>query len=126
LQGTDPIIRSDGTPERDYLYIDDVTDLYLLLAEQIEKTKGEVFNAGHNQPVSVRALVEMILQLSGRTDLQPEILGKGSQPGEIDRQWLDGAKAKRVLGWEPLVGLEEGLQKTMAWYAATFRTADQE
>ncbi len=116
LQSKAPVIRSDGTSERDYLYIDDVTDFYLLLAERIKETKGEIFNAGHNKPVSVLTLVETILRLSGRTDLKPEVLGKGSLHGEIDRQWLDGEKAKRLLGWEPCVTLEEGLQKTIASY----------
>jgi len=116
LQGKNPIIRSDGTPERDYLYIDDVTDLNLLLAERIEETRGEVFNAGHNKPIRVLELVEAILRLSGRMDLRPEVLGKGSLHGEIDRQWLDAEKAKKVLGWEPRVELGEGLRRTIIWY----------
>ncbi len=115
-QGKAPIIRSDGTPERDYLYVDDVVDLYLLLAEKMEKTKGEIFNAGHNKPISVLDLVKTILKITGREDLKPQILGKGSLPGEINRQWLDGSKVKRVLNWEPKVKLEEGLQKTLEWY----------
>jgi len=121
LQSKAPVIRSDGTSERDYLYIDDVTDLYLLLAERIEETKGEIFNAGHKKPVSVLTLVETILRLSGRTDLKPEVLGKGSLHGEIDRQWLDGEKAKQLLGWEPRVGLEDGLRKTLAWHDSMMR-----
>ncbi len=119
LQGRNPVVRSDGTPERDYLYIDDATDLYILLAERIAETKGEVFNAGHNKPVRVLDLVETILRLSGRMDLRPEVLGKGSLHGEIDRQWLDGGKAKEQLGWEPQVELEEGLGRTIAWYRIT-------
>ena len=116
LQGEVPIVRSDGTPERDYLYIDDATDLYILLAERIAETKGEVFNAGHNKPVRVLNLVETILRLSGQTQLRPDIRGKGNPHGEIDRQWLDGGKVKRLLGWEPHMALEEGLQKTITWY----------
>ena len=126
LQGKNPIIRSDGTPERDYLYIDDVTDLYLLLAERIDETRGEVFNAGHNKPISVLTLVETILRLSGRSDLRPEIKGKGSLHGEIDRQWLDGEKVKRLVGWKPQVGLEEGLRKTITWYQSIFLKGDKE
>ena len=121
LQGKGPVVRSDGTPERDYLYIDDATDLYILLAERIAETKGEVFNAGHNKPVQVLDLVETILRLSGQTRLRPDIRGKGNPHGEIDRQWLDGEKAKKQLGWEPLVELEEGLRRTIAWYEAAFR-----
>lgn len=116
LSGKAPIVRSDGTPERDYLFVEDVVDLYLLLAENIEKTKGEIFNAGHNKPVSVINVVRKIIELSGRKNLKPVIQGKGSLHGEIDKQWLDGAKVKKVLGWVPKVNLEEGLKKTIDWH----------
>ena len=117
LQGTPPVIRSDGTPERDYLYIDDAIDLYLLLAERIQEIRGEAFNAGPNAPLSVRALVELILRLAGRTDLTPQVLGRGTPHGEIDRQCLDGRKARERLGWTPRISLEDGVQRALAWYA---------
>jgi CDP-glucose 4,6-dehydratase len=116
LAGQSPLIRSDGTPERDYLYIDDVVDFYALLAERIEDARGQVFNAGHQRPVKVIDLVETILCIAGRTDLVPEIRGKATPPGEIDRQWLSGEKAHKVLGWAPRVGLEEGVRRTIDWY----------
>lgn len=118
LRGKAPVLRSDGTPERDYLFIDDAVDLYLLLAERIDATQGEVFNAGHNRPVSVLHLVRRILKLAGRTDLKPRVLGQGTPHGEIQRQWLDAGKTQRVLGWKPRVTLEKGLQTTIAWYAS--------
>ena len=124
LQSKAPVLRSDGMSQRDYLYIDDVTDFYLLLVERIEETRGEIFNAGHTQPVRVLEFVEMILRLAGRPDLRPDIQGKGNPHGEIERQWLDGSKAKRLLGWEPRVGLEEGLRKTIEWHRA-FRTSGE-
>ena len=118
LRGKRPVLRSDGTPERDYLYVDDVVDLYRVLAERIGKTKGEVFNAGHNKPVSVLSLVETILRLAGRGDLKPIIKGRKKLHGEIDRQWMDGKKAEKLLGWKPRVDLKTGLRKTISWYAA--------
>lgn len=116
LEGMAPVIRSGGTPARDYLYIEDAVNLYLLLAERIDQTRGEVFNAGNGQPISVLELVKTILQLAGRPDLKPEVLGVGSPAGEIDRTWLDATKARRLLGWRPRVPLEEGLRRTLAWY----------
>lgn len=116
LKGKNPIIRSDGTPERDYLYVGDVADLYMLLAVKINKTKGQIFNAGHNKPVSVLKMVQTVLKVSGRKNLKPEIIGKGSLHGEIDRQWMDGGKVRRMLGWKPKTNLEQGLRKTLAWY----------
>lgn len=119
LQGKAPVIRSDGSPQRDYLYVDDVVDLYLLLAEHIDQTKGEVFNAGHNKPVSVLKVVETLIRLSDKKNLKPQILGKGSLSGEIDRQWLDGSKVEKRLRWKPKVELSEGLKKTLAWHASS-------
>lgn len=110
-----PVIRSDGTPVRDYIYISDVVDGYLTLAEKIEKALGNAFNFGTNKPVSVLELVNLIIKISEK-DLTPLIEGKGTPSGEIDRQFLDSSKAKRVLGWEAKVPLEEGLRKTYKWY----------
>lgn len=119
--GKSPVLRSDGTPERDYLYVEDAVNLYLLLAERIDQTRGAVFNAGHNRPIRVLDLVETLLRLAGRSDLRPEIRGQGTPHGEIDRQWLDAGKAQKLLGWKPRVSLEDGLKRTLAWYAQQAR-----
>lgn len=118
LDGVSPVIRSDGSPERGYIYIDDLVDLYLLLVERIEATRGEMINVGHDRPVPVREVVERLLQVAGRSDLRPTVLGKGTPAGEVDRLWLDAGKGKAVLGWEPRVSLDEGLRRALAWYAA--------
>lgn len=117
LLGENPVIRSDGTPERDFIHVDDVVDLYLEIGRRLpdKAVAGEVFNGGHNKPVQVLSLVEKIIDLSGVKGIRPKIMGKGIQ-GEIDRQWLDATKAKVVLGWQPRIGLEDGLLRTIAWY----------
>jgi CDP-glucose 4,6-dehydratase len=122
LRGNRPIIRSDGTPERDFIHVDDVVDLYLEIAQRLpaEEVAGEVFNGGHNQPVKILDLVHRILRLSGAEDLQPDIRGVGTGHGEIDRQWLDSSKAREVLGWTPKVSLEAGMKKTIEWYRDYF------
>ena len=119
IRGTPPIIRSDGTPVRDYMYIKDVVSAYLTLGEKLEEVKGEAFNFGSNAPISVLQLVTKILDIAG-SDLRPVIKGKGSIKGEIDRQYLSSEKAAKLLDWKPKYGLEDGLKETFEWYKAYF------
>jgi CDP-glucose 4,6-dehydratase len=58
-------------------------------------------------------IVETILR-QGHSSLLPRILGRNH--GEINRQWLDSSKARRVLGWTPSVSIEEGIRRTIGWY----------
>ena len=116
LLGERPIVRSDGTFVRDYFYVRDAVDAYLLLAERMDDPSlhGEAFNFGTETPLSVLELVELILGLMGREDLRPEVLNEASH--EIQRQFLDCAKARARLGWEPVRTLEQGLREAIAWY----------
>jgi CDP-glucose 4,6-dehydratase len=118
LLGEQPIVRSDGTPERDYLFVADAVSAYLTLAEQLggDGVAGEAFNFGTNAPVAVLDLVRRILDHAD-SDLEPRILSPGKLHGEIDRQYLDSAKAARVLGWEARTSLDVGLARTVEWYA---------
>jgi CDP-glucose 4,6-dehydratase len=114
LAGEDPIIRSDGTPERDYLYLSDAIEGYLSAAQHMPELSGEAINLGTAHSVSVLELVRSILAEVGDTGLQPRVLGEAS--GEVSRQSLAFEKARRILGWEPRVPLGDGLMKTVAWY----------
>jgi len=119
LLDKNPIIRSDGTPVRDYMYIADAVDAYLLIAEKLEKVKGEAFNFGTNSPVNVLELADKIIKLSGKTHLKPVI--KGEAKGEINRQFLFSDKAKRMLGYNPKYTLDSGLNETLEWYKKYFQ-----
>ena len=120
LVGESPIVRSDGTPVRDYLYVEDAVDAYLTLAERLgdDGVAGEAFNFGTNAPVSVLELVARILAAAGRPDLEPQILSATKIHGEIDRQFLDSGKADRVLDWRATTSLDEGLRRSVVWYRA--------
>jgi CDP-glucose 4,6-dehydratase len=125
LAGRAPVIRSDGTPERDFLYVDDAVAAYLRLADALgdddrggeRAVRGEAFNAGGGRPHAVSEVVELICRLAG-TDVAPDVRGAGTPAGEIDRQWVDPAKLRAATGWAPRVGLEEGLRRTIDWYRA--------
>jgi CDP-glucose 4,6-dehydratase len=119
LAGRPPVIRSDGSPERDFLYVDDAVRAYLAIWEALGRGEagGEAFNAGGGKPHRVGDVVDLICRLAG-TSAEPEIRGEGTPPGEIDRQWLDYGKLHQLTRWEPAVGLEEGLRLTIDWYRA--------
>lgn len=120
LRGERPVIRSDGTPVRDYLYVEDAVAAYRALAEQAGRpgVRGLAFNFGTGRPVSVLELVALILRLADRADVEPEILGRTE--GEIQAQYLDSSRARSLLGWQSKVPLEEGLGRALAWYREYF------
>lgn len=121
LKNENPIIRSDGTPIREFIFADDVARGYLLLAEKIEEAQGEAFNFGTNEPVQMLDLVNRILRLVNKeNELPPRILLQTKIEREIDAQYLSGDKIFERFGWKPEVSLDEGLRQTIEWYQANF------
>jgi CDP-glucose 4,6-dehydratase len=119
LAGRPPVIRSDGSPERDFLYVEDAVGAYLAIWELLGDGRGggEAFNAGGGAPHRVADVVATICRLAG-TDVAPEIRGQGTPAGEIDRQWVDSTKLRDETGWTPAVTLQDGLERTIEWYRA--------
>jgi CDP-glucose 4,6-dehydratase len=114
-------IRSDGKFIRDFLYVKDAARAYLYLAEGLARNpdlRGEAFNFSMELQLTVLDLADRILQLMGRSDLQPEILNQANS--EIREQYLDCEKARTGLGWSPRFKLEDGLRETIDWYTAWF------
>ena len=122
LRGERPVIRSDGTPERDYIYVEDAADAYLAVAGSLDdpSNHGRAWNAGSGEPVSVLEVVRRLIAVSGR-DLEPDIQGTGVPHGEIDRQYLDPTAIREVLGWRPRWDLDSGLRAAWEWYERTLR-----
>jgi CDP-glucose 4,6-dehydratase len=114
--GRAPRIRSDGRPRRDFLHVDDAVTAYLAIAAALDagEARGEAFNAGGDQPHSVREVVDLIVDVGGG-EVAPEY-GPGPPPGEIVDQYLDSAKLGGLTGWRPAVDLRAGLERTVEWY----------
>jgi CDP-glucose 4,6-dehydratase len=116
IEGRAPAIRSDGSPERDFLHVDDAVSAYLTIAAALEDgAAGEAFNAGGERPHTVREVVELIAAASG-SGVEPDFQGAGNPDGEIDRQFVDSTKLRELTGWRPAVELEDGLRRTLEWY----------
>jgi CDP-glucose 4,6-dehydratase len=117
LDGRRPVIRSDGSPERDFLYVEDAASAYLAIAEALASGRGtgEAFNAGWGRPHPIREVVDLICEL-GPGEIEADYRGAGNPSGEIERQYLDSAKIRAEIGWEPNVELREGLGRTLGWY----------
>jgi len=118
LEDKEPIIRSDGTPLRDFLFIDDSISAYLTAARKISRPgmQGEAFNVGTKEPVQIIDLVKSIIKISKKTKIKPKIVGKSVPIGEIDRQYLDSQKFYKATGWKYKTPLDQGLQKTWGWW----------
>lgn len=116
LRGERPIIRSDGTYVRDYIYVKDVVHAYMRLAEFLDndQVRGEAFNFSLEKPMTVLEMVGMIQKLMDCKHIEPDI--RNCAEGEIRSQYLSAEKARKVLGWEPVFDLETGLRETIAWY----------
>lgn len=113
--GERPVIRSDGSYVRDYLYVEDAVRAYFALAAAADQpaVRGEAFNFSTESWVSVRELVTLITELM-KKDLEPDI--RDEARAEIKNQSLSAAKAKDVLGWSAEWSLERGLGATIDWY----------
>jgi len=111
-----PIVRSDGTPLRDYLYVQDGVYAYLTLARLMDEpgVRGAALNFGMDAPKSVLEMVQAIIAVSNHPELEPVVLADA--PHEIQAQYLDSSKARRVLGWTSRYSLEDGLRETLGWY----------
>ena len=117
LRDEPPIIRSDGTPVREFVYVDDVARGYLLLAEKIDEVRGEAFNFGAGERQSMLELVKSVIRLAGKEGrLEPRVMLARKIEREIDAQYLSANKAEARLGWRAEVSLDEGLRRTIEWY----------
>ena len=123
LHGRRPVLRSDGTFLRDYIYVKDAVAGYRLLAEQMgaPAVAGRAFNFSDESPSTVLQIVALIARLTGCEGIEPEILNRAG--GEIEHQAVLAERARKVLGWRTQFTLDAGLGETIDWYRAFFGVA---
>ena len=117
LDGRRPVLRSDGSPERDVLYVEDAASAYRAIADALLDGRGAgmAFNAGGERPYTVLEIVETIARVAD-TGIEPDVQGQGNPEGEIERQYVDSTRLRELTGWRPEFSLEDGLRRTLEWY----------
>lgn len=123
LRGERPVIRSDGSLQRDYMYVMDAVQAYLLAGQRAHEpeVRGQAFNFGLDRPKTALELTRLMISLSDYPHLEPIILNEASN--EIQAQYLASDKAAQRLGWQPRWTLADGLRATLAWYRDFLRAS---
>lgn len=111
--GEMPVIYGDGEQSRDFTYIANVVDANLRAAES-PAAVGKVINIGNGVSVTVNQLLETLKDLTGRHEVKAEYAP--ARTGDVRHSLANLSLARTTLGYEPIVGLEEGLQRTLAWW----------
>jgi len=112
LEGKAPRIFGSGEQLRDYVYVADIVEANVLA---LDRGSGETVNIGSGVGVSVNRIFAELKSILG---FEGEPIHDAPRPGEVQRIYLDAARARKVLGWEPRTGFREGLEKTVAWARA--------
>ena len=114
LNGESPMIwKGSEASTREFLYIEDAVDAYLSLVKNIEKTKGEAFNIGSNEVITIGELLNFMLS---EMDSNLKINFVEKDFPEISHQYLDSSKMTNLTGWKPKTNLKSGLQKSIKKY----------
>ena len=125
LNGERPIIRSNGLFIRDYIYVKDVVDAYLTVAEKMDNDSvvGEAFNFSTDKAFNVIEIVSLIAELMGASHLKPIIENRASN--EILDQHLCSKKSRDILDWFAKYGVERGLKETIDWYKKFYKNEER-
>ena len=104
----------DGSMERDFTYIDDVVDGVVAAVDHVMGTETfDILNLGESEPIRLSRLVSALEQVTG---CEATIDRRQVPPGDVDRTFADVSRARRLLGYEPSVGIDEGLRRFVEWY----------
>jgi UDP-glucose 4-epimerase len=115
LTGGRPVVYGDGEQGRDFTYIDDVVEANLLAARAPEAALGLVLNAGGGgEPTTVNRLLAMVAAEAG---VEPDPVHEPPREGDIRMSMADVSLARRLIGYDPKVPIDEGVRRTVAWFA---------
>jgi UDP-glucose 4-epimerase len=117
LNGKRPIIFGDGRQTRDFTYVED-TVRGMLLAADAPGLLGRSVNIARGEEVSVNEIARLVLQTCGRSDIEPEF--GPDRPADVRRHFADITRARNELGFEPQVGIADGIRRYVGWFRATF------
>jgi nucleoside-diphosphate-sugar epimerase len=113
MSGKTPVIYGDGEQSRDFTFVANVIDANIKAA-QTNKGIGQVMNCSNGERTSLNELLEVLKKITGKPDVQAEY--HEERAGDVKHSQADNGRAKEYLDYEKLVGLEEGLQKTIDWW----------
>jgi len=113
IRGEQPVIFGDGEQSRDFTYIENVVQANLLAAET-QKGIGQVINIGNGERTTLNELLGELKSLTGKTDVEASY--QPARSGDVRHSLADTERARQLLGFEPAVGLREGLQRTIDWW----------
>ena len=118
--------RGNGESIRDFIFVEDVCELYQVIAIKLSENKnynGEIFNAGTNKPISIKDLIIRIFSIIGEEKDLKKIIEKMKNKksfGEIDCQYMDYNKVNKFFNWKPKTNLQAGLEITIKWFQDYF------
>lgn len=115
MEGKEVPIYGDGAQKRDFNYVDDIVDAFLLAAEN-EKTNGEVFNTGSDKAISVLEVLKLIIKIVGKGSYKHIPFPEDKKKIEIWDYYADYSKLKKTTEWQPKTAFAEGLEKTVKFY----------
>jgi UDP-glucose 4-epimerase len=117
MDGEEITLFGDGAQLRDFTYVDDVVEAFLMAGAN-DAANGQVFNIGALKPISMRAVTELVIEVAGRGSFRTEPFPPERKRIDIGSIYVDDRKIRRVLDWEPRVGMREGLSRTIQFLAA--------
>jgi UDP-glucose 4-epimerase len=117
MDGENITIFGDGTQLRDFTYVDDAVEAFLM-AGMNDAANGQVFNVGAIEPVSLRELAELLIELAGTGTYELVPFPPERKAIDIGSIYVDDRKIRRVLKWRPRIDLREGLTRTIDFYRA--------